>query len=129
MEDQIDQGSKGEVGDLTDVARGFMENVTAKGLAVLYTNCVDDSERGWLDSAGKWKSSLPTKRVLSQALDSIQWSQEDTYASVAEHYGVMLDMTQVGLQNSGQSLIDPSLQPPKKTRKKQPAARHEGMAE
>ena len=86
MEDRIDQGSKGEVGDLSDVARGFMENVTAKGLAVLCTNCVDDSERGWLDSAGKWRSALPTKRVLSQALDSIQWSQEDTYASVAEHH-------------------------------------------
>ena len=61
---QIDQGSKGEVGDLSDVARGFAQNVTAKGLARLCENCVDDAGNGWLDSAGRWKDALPTKRVL-----------------------------------------------------------------
>ena len=126
---QIDQGSKGEVGDLSDVARGFVQNVTAKGLARLHENCVDDAENGWLDSAGRWKNALPTKRVLGQALDGVQWMQGDTYASVAEHYGFMLDMTPLGRENSGQSFIDPSLNsPPKKKRKKQPAVRAEGGA-
>jgi len=72
MGDQIDEGSEG---GLSDVARGLMENVTAKGLAVLHQNCVDDTENGWLDATGKWKSALPTKRVLSQALDGVQWLQ------------------------------------------------------
>ena len=51
MEGQIDLGSKGEVGDLSDVARGFLQNVTAKGLAVLCQEQVGRVRMQWATDA------------------------------------------------------------------------------